>query len=80
MEQFLAPFANLGIGGLMAGAVLWAMYHIVVKVIPQLLAAREADLAWARSLVDRQQTEFLSALRRICEQLETIEERISKGS
>lgn len=62
MESFITPFVNLGIGGMMAGVVVYFLHHLVTKVLPQLTAQREADLAWAREEMDRKRGEYLAAL------------------
>lgn len=87
MDQIMGSLLNLGIGGAMLGAFLWFAWHVVTKLIPGLVSAREADLVSFRhdqeqtrqkftELLDRRDDKFLAALAKLGEQHARVTEAI----
>ena len=56
MDAILSAFLNFGVGGVMAGAVVWFLYTITQSTIPAILKKHQEELAEVRS-------EFLEMLK-----------------
>ncbi len=48
MEGILAGLVNLGLGGLMAAALIWFLHHLVARTLPEMLRAFREDVAAER--------------------------------
>lgn len=44
MDTILTGLLNFGVGGAMAGAVVWFVYHTLTKTIPELAALHRQEL------------------------------------
>lgn len=64
METLVSPLVNLGIGGVLLAVFLLYGHYLVTKLIPNLLEKREADLAWARSELEKKRAEYLASIDR----------------
>ncbi len=53
---------QFGIGGIMAAAVIIHGWFMATKIIPQLLAQRDNDLAWCRNQIDQKRIQFLQEI------------------
>ena len=44
MEGILAGLVNLGLGGIMAAALVWFLYHLVTKTLPDITGACREEI------------------------------------
>lgn len=68
METIILGLLNLGIGGVMAGGVLWILWHIVTTTLPKVQAE-------SREALREQQAVFREAVAQIVSRLEKLDER-----
>lgn len=73
LESILTALLNLGVGGIMAAAILYLVHHLVTKTIPKLIEdsknAQKEEVktlkevhAQNQAIIDRMQTSYLTSL------------------
>ena len=68
MENLIGSLLNLGIGGVMAATVVWFLYHILTKTIPEMMASFQASLGKLQDLFERTNDKLLARVDQQAEQ------------
>jgi hypothetical protein len=62
MEGVLAGLVNLGLGGLMAAALVWFLHHLVTRTVPEMAKARREELTAERDQRFKEHQALLQAI------------------
>lgn len=67
MDSIIKDLSTLGIGGLMTAAFVWSYWHMVMRVLPELVRVFREEMATERATHDRHIT-------LLCARMEELEE------
>lgn len=77
MDNILNPLLNFGIGGCMAAAVLYYLYAVTSKTIPDILARHREDMIRLEDRSDKRDVSFQRALEAVCDRMENLDDNLS---
>jgi hypothetical protein len=89
MDEIIPVLVNLGLGGAMAAALIWFLYHLVTKTLPEINRAHRKLLLTERKLrfrehrrllelMDRQGNQQLQMMERLAQQQQQMMERLAQ--
>lgn len=77
MDNILNPLLNFGIGGCMAAAVLYYLYIVTNKTIPDILARHREDMIRLEDRYDKRDSSFQRALESVCDRMEGLDDNVA---